>query len=239
MTTASSRARIWDDVISESDRLVYDKAGYGREGGFGQKPLLLVVDVTYDYTGDRNEPILQSIDRFPNSCGEAGWAALAHIARLIAAARASSTQVIYTRAVPRPHGFQMAGWAWKQGSILSPTPDSRRVGNQIPAPIAPTDADLIIEKEKPSAFFGTPLLSYLLALRVDSLIIAGATTSGCVRATVEDAFSYNFPVIVVEECTFDRGEVSHKVNLFDLNAKYADVRSIADVLSYLHSLRAR
>lgn len=235
----SSRPRIWDDVITESDRLVYAKAGYGREGGFGQKPVLLVVDVTYDYTGDRAEPILRSIERFPNSCGEAGWAALAQIERLITAARASGVQVIYTRAVPRPHGFQTAGWAWKQGSILSPTADSRRIGNQIPLPVAPTEADLIIEKEKPSAFFGTPLLSYLLALRIDSVIIAGATTSGCVRATVEDAFSYNFAVTVVEECTFDRGEVSHKVNLFDLNAKYADVRSLADVLPYLDSLRAR
>jgi maleamate amidohydrolase len=238
MTVSGARARIWDDIIPEIDRQVYARAGYGRQGGFGQRPVVLVVDVTYDYTGDRAEPILQSIERFPNSCGEVGWTALPYIQMLVTSARAHGLQVIYTRATPRPHAFQTAGWAWKNGSMRSPTADSRQIGNQIPSLIAPTDADLVIEKEKPSAFFGTPLLSYLLALRADSVIVAGATTSGCVRATVEDAFSYNLAVTVVEECTFDRGTVSHKVNLFDLDAKYADVRPLTEVLTFFERLPA-
>ena len=75
-------ARIWDDVISERDRQVYDKAGYGQHGGFGERPALLVVDVTYDFTGDRDEPILDSIDKFRNSCGEAAWASLPRMREL-------------------------------------------------------------------------------------------------------------------------------------------------------------
>src|SRR5438874_5203239 len=80
--------RVWDDVISERDRRVYDKAGYGQHGGFAERPALLVVDVTYDFTGDRDEPILDSIDKFRNSCGEAAWASLPRMRELIAAARA-------------------------------------------------------------------------------------------------------------------------------------------------------
>ena len=94
----------------------------------------------------------------------------------------------------------------------------------------------MILKDKPSVFFGTPLMSYLHELQVDTLLVTGTTTSGCVRATVVDAFSYNFRVVVVEECVFDRGQASHKVNLFDMQAKYADVVSLEAALHYLVEL---
>ncbi len=84
-------------------------------------------------------------------------------------------------------------------------------------PIAPQRGDVVIAKAKPSAFFGTPLLSYLIAWQVDTLLVAGGT-SGCVRATVVDAFSYNFLVSVVAEACFDRGQASHAINLFDMQA---------------------
>jgi maleamate amidohydrolase len=102
--------------------------------------------------------------------------------------------------------------------------------------IAPRDGDIVIRKDKPSVFFGTPLMSYLHELQVDTLLVAGTTTSGCVRATVVDAFSYNFKVVVVEECVFDRGQASHKVNLFDMQAKYADVVPLEAALGYLDEL---
>jgi maleamate amidohydrolase len=94
---------------------------------------------------------------------------------------------------------------------------------------------MVVEKVKPSAFFGTPLASHLISLGVDTVVVTGCTTSGCVRATVTDAFSYNFRVLLVEEGTFDRGEVSHKVNLFDLNQKYADVVRLGAAMEYLRS----
>jgi len=91
-------------------------------------------------------------------------------------------------------------------------------------------------KQMPSAFHGTRLQSYLTFLNCDSVIVTGTTTSGCVRASVIDAFSQNFRVIVAEECCFDRSQASHAINLCDMNAKYADVISTAEVISYVETL---
>jgi nicotinamidase-related amidase len=102
--------------------------------------------------------------------------------------------------------------------------------------VAPRPEDWVVYKQRPSAFFGTPLASHLVDLGVDTLVIGGQTTSGCVRATVIDAFSYGFRTIVVEECTYDRCMPSHKINLFDMHQKYADVLPIADVLASIDAL---
>jgi nicotinamidase-related amidase len=219
--------RIWDDLITAEDRAVFEESGHGKTGGLGRRPALLVVDVTHDFTGDRPEPTRESIKRFPLSCGESAWRALPKLRELIDAAHAAGVPVIYTRQAPRPNAVAAGGWARKNARVLEPTEISQRIGNDIPGLIAPSGDDILIEKDKPSAFFGTPIVSHLNALGVDSLIVTGTSTSGCVRATVVDAFSFNYPTVVVEECCFDRGEVSHKVSLFDMNAKYADVISLA------------
>src|SRR5690606_16931976 len=99
--------------------------------------------------------------------------------------------------------------------------------------VAPLPHEVVLRKAAPSAFFGTPLDALLRQLAVDSLIVAGESTSGCVRATVVDARSLRFRVTVVEECVFDRTEATHAINLFDMDQKYADVRSIADVIEEL------
>jgi nicotinamidase-related amidase len=112
----------------------------------------------------------------------------------------------------------------------------RADGNTIIAPIAPRPEDIVIEKGKPSVFFGTLLSSYLVDLQADSIIACGTTTSGCVRATVIDGFSLNFRMSVVEECTFDRGQASHAINLFDMHQKYADVVPLAETLEFLRQL---
>ncbi len=104
--------------------------------------------------------------------------------------------------------------------------------------IEPGPHDIVIAKEKPSAFFGTPLLSYLVLLGCDSVIVTGTTTSGCVRATVLDAFSNNFRVTIVEDGCFDRSQASHAINLCDMNAKYADVLPSTEVLAYLQAYPA-
>jgi nicotinamidase-related amidase len=108
--------------------------------------------------------------------------------------------------------------------------------SEIAEEIKPLPSELIIKKAKASAFFGTPLVSVLHNQKIDSLLIAGTTTSGCVRASVVDAFSYKFPCFVVEECTFDRFELSHLVSLWDMNAKYADVITLSEVLDFISSL---
>ena len=102
--------------------------------------------------------------------------------------------------------------------------------------IAPAAGDIILPKKHPSAFFGTPLTSHLIDLGVDTLVITGCTTSGCVRSSVTDAFALNFKVIVPDDCVYDRAPTSHAVNLWDMNSKYADVMSSADVTEKLIGL---
>ncbi len=228
--------RIWDDVISERDRQVYEQGGFAQRAGFGRKPALLVVDVTYDFTGDRPEPILESIEKFPTSCGEAAWEAMPHLQGLLAVARTRGVPIIYTHGVRQPDRLRSGNFARKNVRATARPEISLRIGRDFPPMIAPQAGDIVLQKEKPSAFFGTPLAGYLVALGVDTVIVTGCTTSGCVRATVLDASSYNFSVAVVEECTFDRGEVTHKVNLFDMHSKYADVISVEEAKDYLEGL---
>jgi maleamate amidohydrolase len=105
--------------------------------------------------------------------------------------------------------------------------------HEIADTIKPEPKDIVVTKSKPSAFFGTPLASMLVYLGVDTLVVTGMVTSGCVRATVIDAFSHNYRVIVPLECVADRSPTSHQVNLFDIDMKYADVLPLADVLAHL------
>ena len=102
--------------------------------------------------------------------------------------------------------------------------------------IAPGPQDIVVWKQKPSGFHEAPLQSYLQLLKADSLIVAGTTTSGCVRATTVDAFSNNYRVAVVEDACFDRADVSHAVSLLDLHAKYADVVKSNDMLAFIEGL---
>jgi nicotinamidase-related amidase len=102
--------------------------------------------------------------------------------------------------------------------------------------IAPRQRDVLLPKKHPSAFFGTPLASYLIDLQVDSLVVTGCTTSGCVRASVVDAFAYNFKCTVPIECVYDRSATSHAVNLFDMASKYAEVIPVSQVMQHIASL---
>ena len=103
--------------------------------------------------------------------------------------------------------------------------------------IAPSPKDLVITKQKPSGFFATPMAGYLTQLHCDSVIVTGTTTSGCVRATVLDAFSNNYRVAMVEDGCFDRSQASHAITLCDMNAKYADVVKADEVLGYFDTLQ--
>ena len=220
--------RKWEQAIPQGDRDVHAAAGYGKPLGLGERPAVLVIDVSYRFLGRRPESILRSVALWPKSSGERGWAALPHMQALIAAARRTGVAVIYTTG---QHGIPPGPQGEK----------SRRDGEAPRAPdelaiveaVAPAPADLVISKPSASAFFGTGLVAYLAQRRLDTLLVAGCTTSGCVRATVVDAAAYGLRVGVVEECVFDRFEISHNVALFDLNAKYADVITLADARRYL------
>lgn len=229
--------RIWDAYIPAEDAAIYAAAGYGARSAWGTRPALLVVDVNYNFVGDSPKPILDSIGGFRNSCGQAGWDAVRAIVELLAAARATGVPVFYTTQQADARSAVVGGWA-RKNSRVSDDEDVERAkfGVRIVDEIAPSPDDIVIIKDKPSAFFSTPLVSYLNELRVDTVLVTGGTTSGCVRASVVDAFSFNYNVVVVEEGCFDRSPVSHAVNLFEIHAKYADVVPLAEVLPYLEGM---
>lgn len=229
--------RVWDQFLTDEDKAVFEAAGYGARGGFGERPALLIIDVSYGFTGEKDEPILESIKTWPNSCGQYAWRAIPHLQRLIDAARAKGLPVIYTTGRFREDQWDVGSWGWKNGR----TDDwdgrgQNRDGNDIVDEIAPQAQDIVVYKIKPSAFNGTPLNGFLTQLKADSLIVGGTTTSGCVRASVIDAFSENYRVALVEEGCFDRSQASHAINLCDMNAKYADVISADEVIDHIKSL---
>lgn len=223
----------WDDIIPEEDIAIYKAAGYGGKLTAGKRPALLLIDVTYSFVGDKPLAIMDSIKRFPNSCGYEAWQAVEKIKILIHKAREKKTPIFYTSVPRRNDGKDLGKWRSKQRRMMEDPSGEKDIGSQIVSEIAPGENDFVIIKSKPSAFFGTPLMSILHELNIDTLIICGGTTSGCVRATVIDAFSYNFNVLVVEDCTFDRSTLVHKVNHFDMDAKYANVIKSEEVISYL------
>jgi nicotinamidase-related amidase len=225
--------RPWDRFLTSRDREVIAAAGYGAKSGFGERPALLVVDMTYNFCGDRPEPILESVKRFRASCGEAAWIAVPQIEALIAVARQRGVPVIYTLRDARDDGWDRGQW---RGKNRRSGEDATGNGNRIIDELGPRPGDIVLRKQKPSAFFATPLMAQLTQLRCDTVIVAGCTTSGCVRATALDAFSYNLRVAVPEDAVFDRAEASHAISLFDMNAKYADVMPAADIAAYLRSV---
>lgn len=232
--------RVWDKFLTEEDKKAYTVTGYGARGGFGKRPAVIVVDVNYAFVGDKDEPILESIKRWRNSCGSIGWQAIPHIRTLLSAARRSHIPVFFSTGNDRrPDNFDSGAWAFKNhrnDEDLKTIVTGVR-GNDIVKEIAPEPHEFLIEKLKPSVFYGTPLIGYLIELGVDTLLVCGTTTSGCVRATVLDAFNNNYHISIVEECTFDRFESSHAINLFDMNAKYADVIGVDEATDYLRGVQ--
>jgi nicotinamidase-related amidase len=229
---------IWNRFLTERDKQVFDAAGYATRQGFGRRPAILVVDVNYNFCGDRPEPILESIKRWRNSCGAEAWDGVRAIRKLLGAARAKGLPVIYSTGTQREDNWDRGAWAWKSSRTAEKpkTAGTNLDGNTIVSEIAPQPQDIVIEKLKPSVFHGTPLQSFLLLLEADSLIVAGTTTSGCVRATVVDAFSNNYRVSIVEEGCFDRSQASHALSLCDMNAKYADIVNLDETLAFIEKL---
>jgi maleamate amidohydrolase len=228
---------IWDKFLTDRDKAVFAAGGFGARMGFGKRPALLVIDVNYAFCGDKPEPILESIKHWPTSCGEEAWEGVRVIQRLIEAARAKGLPIIFTTNKKRTDSWDNGSWSWKNTRQNErPRPESTIDPNAIIREIAPGPRDILIQKQKPSGFFGTPLQSYLTLLGCDSLLMAGATTSGCVRATVLDAFSCNYRVTVVEDACFDRSQASHALSLCDMHAKYADIVESREVIDFIHAL---
>jgi nicotinamidase-related amidase len=225
----------WEDLLSAEEREVIERGRYGQTRGLGRAPALLVIDCQWNYIGD-DAPITDQQGRWPAGGGERAWAAVRTIERLLTSARAAATPVIYTRNVQkRTTRFDMV--SQKAGWDHSRTLDDDE-GSQIVPSLAPRDDDVVVDKAYASAFWATPLLTYLVALRVDSVIVTGVSTSGCVRATAVDAASHGFSPAVVTDAVADRIQLSHAATLLDLWMKYADLMRSDEVEGYLGSLRS-
>ncbi|MEP6656040.1 MAG: isochorismatase family protein [Betaproteobacteria bacterium] len=225
--------RPWDGIISADEQRAYNAAGFGRPSGFGKRPGLLIIDVQYRTVGTRPLPFFESIKEFSTSCGEVGWNAVRNIQPLLSEFRRNGWPVLYPHVAPKV-GTEGGRLAEKVPAIM----DIPAKGYEFVREIAPVEGDVLLPKKHPSAFFGTALVSHLIDLGVDTLIVTGCTTSGCVRGTVVDGFAYNFKVVVPEECVYDRSATSHAVNLFDMASKYADVAPVGEVLERLRAITA-
>lgn len=221
--------RPWSSVITEDEERRYEAAGFGRPGGIGSRPALLIIDVQYRTVGTVRRPYWEAINEYPTACGEDGWSAVDHIQPLLAEFRRLGLPVLYPHVAPKNVDTDSGRLAEKVPSIM--TIDQK--GYAFVEEVAPVKGDVLLPKKHPSAFFGTPLVSHLIDLGADTLFVTGCTTSGCVRSSVSDAFAYNFKVVVPQECVYDRSPTSHAVNLFDMNAKYADVMPTADAIEAL------
>jgi maleamate amidohydrolase len=223
---------IWDDILTDTDREVIRRAGYGRPRGLGNRPVLMLIDPQYNYCG-ADLPILDQLNEWPSGVGESAWRAVTGIRRVLFAARQAQTPVIFTRQVQNILEFNgFAAKANRDGANYLEGAE----GTRIVAELAPLPGELVVDKGYASAFYGTPLLSFLVKLRADTLIVTGGTTSGCVRAFCVDAVSRNFNVGVVADAVFDRVTISHKASLLDLWMKYCDLLTMEDAVSYLEKM---
>ena len=225
--------RPWTGIIPEEEERRYAAAGFGGAGSVGRRAGLLIIDVQYRTVGTQRKPYWEAIEEYPTACGEDGWRAVDHIAPLLAAFRARSLPVLYPHVAPKNVDTDSGRLAEKIPSIMG----IDAAGYCFVAEVAPAPGDVVLPKKHPSAFFGTPLVSHLIDLGVDTLFVTGCTTSGCVRSSVTDAFAYNFKIVVPEECVYDRSPTSHAVNLWDMNAKYADVMPVAEAITRLPEMR--
>lgn len=222
----------WKDIVSQEILDIYKP--YQRETYVGQRPALLAIDLYNLVFEGGSRPVHEVVKEFKSSCGIYAWNAIKPIQELFNVARSQGLPVIYTTTETRQEANPTAVHATNRRI--------QKIGKnayEIREEFKPRPGDLVIYKERASGFFGTPLIAHLTRLGVDSLIVCGESTSGCVRASVVDAYSHGFHAVVVEECCFDRSLLSHKVSLFDLHHKYADVMHLDEVKSHLQRDRVK
>ena len=198
---------------------LYKERGLGSNVGFGSKAAVLVVDMSKAFTDPRYRV---GSDQTPE---------IEAIRTLLRATRLHGAPVFFTTMAYRVDGRDAGLLGAKMPMVLDLRVNDR-AAVEIDDRIAPTQDDIVINKKFPSAFFGTPLASLLMQDRVDTIILTGCSTSGCIRATAVDGISHGFHVIVPQECVGDRALGPHYASLFDIAAKYGDVVSLSDVVAY-------
>jgi maleamate amidohydrolase len=220
----------WDDVLGDDERLV--ARGYAGPRPVRGRRALVMIDLYNRAFGTRPAPLAEAVAEAPASCGSAAWDALPGLTTLLGTARTAGVPVIHTVA-----GVAAATTTLR--TVTSTTAGSEGLpadwDDRIVDPLTPVDGEVVVAKDRASAFFGTTLDTVLRRAGVDALVVCGETTSGCVRATVVDAYSLGFDVVVVEDATFDRSPLSHKASLFDMHLKYATVVGVDQGCALLRS----
>lgn len=209
---------IWDDVISEAEREMLQ--ANVTLNGYGETCALLIVDMNYSFVDSA----------FPMGAGEAGRPAVQCVGELLAIAREKGLPVFYTTSQWRENAIERGLWKRTPGVNEGLRhPKTYEIVNELkPLPTEP-----VVIKYAPSAFHGTNLINMLVRNRVDTVILTGMATSGCIYATAMDAFSYGFKVVVPQEGVADRSPTSHKVTLFNIHMKYGDVVKAEDLKKVL------
>jgi maleamate amidohydrolase len=214
----------WRDVVPQETLDVYRV--YRRETYVGPGPIAtLAVDLFRGVFPDGPTPLAEAVRANPRSCGEYAWQAMPAIRDLLALMRAHGSAVIYST--------QATAGAEAAAATHRPASERDLQDIEIHPEFAPQPGELVVRKSRASVFFGTSLAEHLHDSGVQTLIVFGESTSGCVRATAVDAFSHGFHVVVVEDAVFDRSPLSHKLSLFDLHHKYADVMTLAELAGKL------
>jgi maleamate amidohydrolase len=208
------------------DADLYAERGFGGRSGAGARPALVVVDLVYGFT-DPESPLWCDADT-----------AVAATAELLDAARAGGAPVAYTTVAYDEAGARVAAaFIAKVPSLRTLAPGTR--WPEIDARIAPQPDEPVLLKLFASAFFGTPLQAMLVAHGADTVVVTGASTSGCVRATVVDALQHGYRVVVPREAVADRAAGPHDAALFDIDAKYGDVVPVGEAVALLRGAAAR
>ena len=198
----------------------YSEAGYGKyEVAFGDSPAVVVVDFQNAFTDPQ----------YLTGRSELLHAAAKRTERLLAEARSLNIPVIYTVVGYREDPLDVGNWKTEISWIGMDSHAAQVSANLTPAPLDP-----VIVKKYPSAFFGTELVSMLTLRKIDTVILAGCTTSGCIRASIVDSFSYGFKTFVPSDCVGDQSIEQHEANLFDVKARYANVLTLDELIPLMH-----
>lgn len=198
---------------------IYAKQTFGQKTGFGRTPCLLIVDFVNGFT----DPVIFG----GGNIGDA----VKNTAPLLEFFRAQKRPVVFTRIVYADDGSDAGIWCEKVPRLRELKEHAHQ--SQVVADLAPQPGELIIRKTQASAFFATSLSAVLIARGIDTVVIAGCTTSGCIRASVIDAMSWNFRPVVARDCVGDRALGPHEANLFDIGQKYADLLMAKEIMSAL------
>lgn len=213
------------EIVPEDDLEFFEKSGYGDKMGFGENPALLVVDMTKQFASDD----------FPLGRSDTGESATDANARLLEVARDADLPILYTIGPDEDDNLDAFRGIMNENRSGSERSYDAGEGNEIVDDLEPRDDEVVIKKPGASAFFETHLSSILRYYDIDTLVITGMTTSGCVRASVVDAYCSNVYPIVPHEAVADRSSISHEIALFDMDMKYGDVMSLDDVIDSIRS----